>query len=132
MQRFEGLHAARGQIAWILALILSTAIVVQLERLDVGSQLTVLAQNPLADAALSHDIALEQARSRAPDPATAAAEDQVNLLLTLAMAANDDPATLTDLRPQADEVVTAIAASDPSDPAVISAMALVVTVFDLR
>jgi hypothetical protein len=44
--RRSALHAARSQIAWILALVISTAIVVRLEQVSFEDRLSLLTANP--------------------------------------------------------------------------------------
>ncbi len=44
--RRSALHAARSQIAWILALVISTAIVVRLEQVSFEDRISLLAANP--------------------------------------------------------------------------------------
>lgn len=57
MRKDSGWVAARGQIAWILALIVSITIIVQLEQVDFGKRLALLEENPLARTQLSVEAA---------------------------------------------------------------------------
>lgn len=61
MQRSEALTGARGQIIWILALILSTSAIIYLEQLDVGAP-----ERPVASEAMkSTDSALALSAAKA-------------------------------------------------------------------
>ncbi|MFO8126220.1 hypothetical protein [Yoonia sp.] len=129
MMKHSGLHAARGQIAWIIALIVSTAIVVKLEQLELGSRLSALSSNPLAQTELTADIILEQARLRAADPANAAVTDQVHLLIALSLAGTLEGADLDALTDEAARTIAAIERIAPSDPVLLDAVALCRSVF---
>ena len=131
MTKSSGLYEARGQIAWILALIISTAIVVRLEQLELGSQLSVLASNPLAETELAGDITLQQARLRAPDPATASPTDQIHLLTALILAGTQGTADMAVLAAEAADTIAAIEGGDPADPALRDAISLSRSFFGL-
>lgn len=80
---------ARGQIAWILALVVSTAVIVRLEQVDFGNRLLGLTKNPFNGANLPADrVTSLLARAKADlaarpdDPAARAV-----LLIALSLAA---------------------------------------------
>jgi len=131
MTKTSGLYEARGQIAWILALIISTAVVVRLEQLELGSQLSVLATNPLAETELAGDITLQQARLRVADPAIATVPDQIHLLAALVLAGTQDNADLDALRTEAAQTVAAIESTSPTDPVLLDAINLCRSTFGL-
>lgn len=131
MTKTSGLYEARGQMAWILALIISTAVVVRLEQLELGSQLSMLATNPLAETELAADITLQQARLRVTDPATATVPDQIHLLAALVLAGTQEGADIAALRADAAQTIAAIQSTDPSDPLLLNAMSLCRDVFGL-
>jgi hypothetical protein len=89
MRRSEALIGARGQIVWILALILSTSAIVYLERLEIGAPEKPVASPAMKDTddalVLSASEALIAAEARLQafpeDPGAAAA-----LVLALAVA----------------------------------------------
>ena len=90
MKAHEALAGARGQIVWIVALAVSTATIIQLERLDLGTPPATVAEAPTdgqRDIPLASDAyeALAAAAARvkaAPDDPDAAA----SLLLALSVA----------------------------------------------
>lgn len=129
MIKHSGLHAARGQIAWILALILSTAVVVKLEQLELGSRLSALTSNPRAQSELSIETTLQQARLRAADPANAAVIDQAHLLIALSLAGTREVSKPDMLTQEAMRAVAAIESTGPSDPILLHALALCRRVF---
>lgn len=131
MTKHSGLHAARGQIAWILALIVSTAIVVKLEQLELGSRLAALTTNPLAETELAADITLQQARLRAADPANAAVIYQIQLLLALSLEGTRNGADLDTLTVEAAQTIAAIESAAPSDPVLLDAIRLCRAVFGI-
>ena len=131
MTRNSGLYEARGQIGWILALIVSTAVVVWLEQLEVGSQLSVLATNPLTDTELGTDSSLQQAWLQVDDPATAAVKDQVNQLTALVRAGLEDGADIAALRQEAAQTIAAIESTDPTDRVLLDAIRLCRGVFNI-
>ncbi|MFN3663394.1 hypothetical protein [Yoonia sp.] len=131
MIKHSGLHAARGQIGWILALIVSTAVVVKLEQLELGAQFATLTVNPLAEPALPLDHDLARARLLAPDPATAAPMDQARLLIALSLAGTQDAADFDALAAEAAQTVADVEATVPSDPVLLNAIALCRSVFAL-
>lgn len=74
MKQSEAMTGARGQIAWILALIMSTAAIIYLERLDLGAPASLVASSTgLAAQATGAVTAAEDRYRAAPDPASAAA-----------------------------------------------------------
>ncbi|WP_322896091.1 MULTISPECIES: hypothetical protein [unclassified Yoonia] len=131
MTRNSGLYEARGQIGWILALIVSTAVVVWLEQLEVGSQLSVLATNPLTDTELGTDSSLQQAWLQVDDPATAAVKDQVNQLTALVRAGLEDGADIAALRQEAAQTIAVIESTDPTDRVLLDAIRLCRGVFNI-
>lgn len=131
MIKHSGLHAARGQIAWLLALILSTAVVVKLEQLELGSRLSALVSNPLAQTGLTIDATLEQARLRAADPANAAVTDQAHLLIALSLAGTQETVKPEMLVQEAEQAIAAIESTAPRDPVLLQAIALCRKVFAL-
>ena len=62
MKTNSGWGIARGQITWIFALVVSTGIVIQLERFDFAGQVDALQTNPFAVDRTSALAALEQTR----------------------------------------------------------------------
>ena len=129
MKANNGWTMARGQIAWILALIVSTAIVIQLERLEIGARLGSLDSNPLAEADPAWSQALHDARGQTPDPGNAAPQDQAALLLALSLAALQDDADTALLAEEAAAVIDAIGALAAADPLVSDAKAMARRVF---
>lgn len=129
MKLRESLAMARGQIAWILALVVSTAIIIQLERVDFEGQLSLLERNPLAQVAPgSGDAALNTARA-----ALAGASDdpqaQAQMLTALVLAAIADGTDDT-LSAEADALLIALPpTSDIAEPVLKSAVAIARTVF---
>ena len=79
MKQSEALTGARGQIAWILALVLSTSAIIYLERLDMGtpsigaSDRTAAGPTALSDRAAAALGAAEKRHADAPDGTSAAA-----------------------------------------------------------
>lgn len=131
MIKHSSLHAARGQIAWILALIVSTAIVVKLEQLQLGSRLSALASNPLAETELTANFVLEQARLRAADPANAAVSDQLHLLIALSLTGTQESTDRNTMIEEVSQTIEAIESTAPSDPALLDALALCRSVFSI-
>jgi len=129
MKGRNGWVAARGQIAWILALLVSTAIVVQLERLELGSRPAVLDTNPLTEGGPAWPLALHEARAQAPDPSSATPIAQASLLLALSLAALQPDADTEMLAAEAAAVIDAIGSLTESDPLVDDVVALTRRVF---
>jgi hypothetical protein len=117
MSRSEGLMGARGQIVWILALVVSTGAIIYLERLDMSvphadAKGAVL---QLRDGALAADatLALAAAEARmteAPDDPEAAAQ----LLLALSVAVQAGALDVEAGRTRADAVHGKAAAAGPA------------------
>ncbi|WP_114964560.1 hypothetical protein [Alkalilacustris brevis] len=129
MRLRESLALARGQIAWILALVVSTGIIIQLERVDFQGRLSLLERNPLAGMeAGTGDAALESARAAyAQSPDDPLPQAQMLTALTLA-ALSDGPDAL---RVEARAVLAAV--SPDSDNTVLNAaIALAETAFATR
>ena len=61
--RHRAWHVARGQIAWILALVVSTAIVVRLEQIDFEGRVSLLTTNPFSVEPMMSDAMLAQVTS---------------------------------------------------------------------
>lgn len=131
MKKTSGFYEARGQIAWILALIVSTAVVVWLEQFQVGPQLSVLATNPLADTEPGPDSSLQQAWLQVDDPATAAVRDQVDVLTTLVLVGLKDGANIAALREEATQTIAAIESTNPTDRVLLDAIRLCRGVFNI-
>lgn len=131
MTETSGLYEARGQIAWILALIASTAVVVWLEQLEVGPQLSVLATNPLTESALGIDSSLQQTWLQEEDAATMAVKAQVNQLTALVLAGLEDGADIAALREEAAQTVAAIESTNPADRVLLDAIMLCRSVFNI-
>jgi len=129
MKANSGWTTARGQIAWILGLIISTAIVIQLERLDIGAQLASLDTNPLANAEPAWMQVLHNARAQAPDPVNASPQDQAALLLALSLAGLQEGADTLLLANEATATITEIGLSADSDTLVNDALAVVLRVY---
>ena len=108
MKTNNGWITARGQIAWVLALIVSTAIVIQLERLDVGSRLSTLEINPMTASDSPWPEVLKEARSRTADPSNATSQDQAALLLALALSVLQGHADKSELAAEAESAIDAI------------------------
>lgn len=70
----RALHAAREQIVWIVALIGSTAIVVQLERLDLKLAGSKLTENPFEATQPEFKVILDQIRTQNDDSDLALAQ----------------------------------------------------------
>jgi len=131
MKGRNGWVAARGQIAWILALLVSTAIVVQLERLELGSRPAVLDTNPLTEDGPAWALALHEARAQAPDPSNATPIAQASLLLALSLAALQPDADTEMLAAEAAAAIDAFGSLTEHDPLVDDALALTRRVFGL-
>ncbi len=121
--------AARGQIAWILALLVSTAIVVQLERLELGARLAVLNSNPMGDNGWTQVLREARVQAEANDRFEPTA--QVILLLSLSLAGMQPEADKALLATEAAAVIKAIGPDLGSDPLVEDAVALAQRVFGL-
>lgn len=124
MKISEALIGARGQIAWILALTLSTAAIIQLERLDIGTQAEAAkAAAKATDARLSGEAkaALAEAEAGlAASPADAAAA--ASLLLALSTAVQAGALEVNEGRIRADVLWTKAAAAGPTwRPAIVAA-----------
>jgi hypothetical protein len=124
MKMSEALIGARAQIAWILALALSTAAIIHLERLDIGTQAEAkIAAAKLEDARLFDETkrALAEAESRfadAPGNAVAAA----SLLLALSNAVEAGALGFTEGRMKADDLWVIAAKAGPEwTPAIVAA-----------
>ena len=120
----EALIGARGQIAWILALTLSTAAIIRLEHLDLGTRkAAVEAAAKATDARLATEAAaaLAEARSRlaaSPTDAEAAA----SLLLALATAVEAGALDPAEARTQADLLWDKAAKAGPAwRPGIVAA-----------
>lgn len=124
MIKSSGLHAARGQIAWLLALAISTTIVIRLEQLELGSRLSALTTNPQADTGLAADITVQQARLRAPDAATAPVPDQIHLITALVFAGTQNSGDIPALRAEAAQIIAEIESTAPTDPVLLDAIRL--------
>lgn len=83
MRRPSALHAAREQMVWIAALIGSTAIVVQLERLDLQQAGTALTENPFAPSRPEVAALLEQVRAAGDESDLALAQRATALTMAL-------------------------------------------------
>jgi len=129
MKGRNGWVAARGQIAWILALLVSTAIVVQLERLELGSRPAVLDTNPLTEDGPAWALALHEARAQAPDPSNATPIAQASLLLALSLAALQPDADTEMLAAEAAAAIDAIGSLTEPDPLVDDVVALTRRIF---
>ncbi len=121
--------AARGQIAWILALLVSTAIVVQLERLDLGSRLAVLNSNPTGDSGWAQVLREARVQAEANDSLEPTA--QVILLMSLSLAGMQPDADSEMLATEAAAVIDALGNDLEPDPLVEDAVALAQRVFGL-
>lgn len=108
MKPRSGWSAARGQIAWILALIVSTGIVIQLERLDLGLRLAQLETGSLTKVEPPWSLTLRAARAAAPDPGQASQSEQLALVLALAMAGLHSDADPEALATEARAVINAL------------------------
>lgn len=131
MTKTSGLYEARGQIAWILALIVSTAVVVRLEQLELGSQMSTLTTNPLAEIEMASDITLQQARLKVDDLTTASVTDQVYLLTALVLVAMQDGADIAALHEEAAQTIAAIESTNPTDRVLLDAIRLCRGVFNI-
>lgn len=123
--------AARGQMAWILALLVSTAIVVQLERLDLGSRVADRDANSLAQGGPALEQTLRDARARVAEPSSAKPKAHATLLLALSLAALQPQAATETLADEAAAVIDAIGSLSAQDPLVHDAVALTRRVFEL-
>lgn len=124
MKFSEAFIGARGQIAWILALTLSTGAIIQLERLDIGTQAAAVqkaAEATSAKLAGEAGMALTEAEARltaSPNDPEAAA----SLLLALSAAVQSGAMETDEARIRADKLWDKAAAAGPQwTPAVISA-----------
>lgn len=124
MKFSEALIGARGQIAWILALTLSTAAIIHLERLDIGNQQAAEAAAAQAtDARLAGEAqaALAEAEARlaaSPSDATVVA----SLLLALSTAVQAGVLEPNEGHLRADELWDKAAAAGPAwRPAIVAA-----------
>ena len=131
MKARNGLIMARGQMAWILGLLVSTAIVVQLERLELGSRLAVLETNPLAQTDPASAQALRDARIPTLDPGSATPSQQAELLLALSLVALQPGANRDALEAEAVSVIDAIGVNADDDPLLRDAVTLAQRVFGL-
>jgi len=132
MKNSSGWRAARGQIAWILGLLISTAIVIQLELIDLGPKSMVLDTNSMAQNETIWSQALLQARSRATDPRTASSQDQVALLLALSLTALESERIREMLQAEALGVINALGNIADPDPLLTEAVALTRQIFRLQ
>lgn len=123
MKQRSALHAARDQLVWIFALIASTIIVVQLERIDVGASATVLARNPF-DASTSEITALLE-RTKAQSDGSDQALISQSLAVTLALLMD---ASAEDLRAEGLRVLSLLEARARTgdDPLIGSAKELLI------
>lgn len=96
----SALHAAREQIVWIIALIGSTAVVVQLERLDLELAGTTLTENPFAATQAEFDMIRNQIRARNDGSDLALAQLATVLAMGLMLDTTDD-----ELRAEATDVL---------------------------
>lgn len=83
MKRHSALHAAREQIVWIVALVGSTAIVVQLERLDLELPEKPRTANPFVATQAETTIILEQMRAQNDESDLALAQLATALVMGL-------------------------------------------------
>lgn len=90
MKRRSGLQAAREQIVWIAALIGSTAIVVQLERLDLQQVGTALTENPFIGSGPEVLTLLDQVRGTDDGSDLALAQRATALTMGLMLDARPD------------------------------------------
>ena len=130
MKANSGFTMARGQIAWVFGLIVSTAIVIQLERLEIGARLGSLDTNPLAEVEPAWSQALHEARAQTPDPGTATPQDQAILLLALAQAGLQAGANTSELAAEVATVINAIGNLEEADPLVTYAAEVALRVFE--
>lgn len=124
MKFSEALIGARGQIAWILALTVSTSAIIYLEQLDIGiRQAAETAAAEATDARLAGEAmaALAEAEARlaaSPADATAAA----SLLLALASAVQAGALDLNEGRIRADRLWDRAGGAGPAwRPAIVAA-----------
>lgn len=128
----SGWYGARAQVAWILALVLSTAAIVYLERFDLNPASSRLdAANPFGTA--SADIAKEATAALAAAEAAYSAEPDDTptgalLLVALSVAAN---AGVTDAEDAAARAAALIDVLDTQNPLVRSGRALAALSFGL-
>lgn len=133
MKRRSALHAAREQIVWIAALVISTAIVVQLERLELQGTNEALTSNPF-DSSTPPAALLAQIRALGGGQAAGAqamAQDTTALALVLLMA--DNPVDVT-LRAEAEAMLLTLQdrlSGGDDDPILRSAQALLEAALDL-
>jgi len=118
MNRSENFVGARGQIVWILALVVSTATIIQLERLDTG---VVPKAGSGGEGSLRHDPALMDAAKEAlalADARQQAAQNdpmaKVSLLLALSVAVQAGALDLNEGRARADAIRAQAAVGSPA------------------
>ncbi|MDG3039786.1 hypothetical protein [Roseicyclus marinus] len=134
MKRRSALHAAREQIVWIAALVISTAIVVQLERLELQGTNEALTSNPFDSSTPPAADLLAQIRALGDGQAAGAqtmAQDATALALVLLMA--DTPVDMT-LRAEAEAMLLTLQdrlSGGDDDPILRSAQALLEAALDL-
>ncbi|WP_071795279.1 hypothetical protein [Natronohydrobacter thiooxidans] len=119
MKPDSGWISARYQIAWLLGLIVSIAIVVQLERLDLGISL----DGP------EDSSTIDGLRTRVPDIQAASAEELAAVMLALSAAGLQDPDP--SLTAEAAALLDAIPPHLAADPLLIEAGAIMQRVFGL-
>lgn len=86
----NALHAAREQIVWIVALVGSTAIVVQLERLDIEKAGKTLTANPFGATQAEFTIVLDQIRAKNDGSDLALAQLATSLAMGLMLESTTD------------------------------------------
>lgn len=121
MKQNEAVTGARGQIIWILALVLSTATVIHLERLDISA--AVVAALPSVDGALTAAAAEALAAAEARHKASPKnAETVVALVLALAVAVQAGALDLDEGRTRV-EALGGLAAGGTQDARAVAALA---------
>lgn len=124
MKFSEALLGARGQIAWILALIFTTAAIIHLENLDIGiREAERKAAAEIRDAKLSaeaRDALLEAEARLAASPADPAAA--ASLLVALSTAVRAGVVDINPARIRADTLWDQAGAAGPAwRPAIVAA-----------
>ncbi|NAZ36863.1 hypothetical protein [Rubellimicrobium sp. CFH 75288] len=121
MRKRSALHAARGQIAWILALIVSTAIVVRLEHVSFEAERSALVSNPFSGQESDPVALLARTREAASRGDTGLAQHATALALALARAPGD-PVLAAEARAIRSEAEARLAGRE--DPVLAAAAAL--------
>ncbi|MBQ2262789.1 MAG: hypothetical protein II336_15635 [Loktanella sp.] len=131
MMLSDGWVLARGQIAWILGLLVSTGVVIQLERLELGSRLSTLDSPRLSAPDAAAQQRLDELRTNPDLLMSASLADQLAVLLALSSIGIQSTENFDELRREAGAIIENLSMIEEPDPRLEKAMSLTSDIFGL-